>query len=154
MLQPNKNSIVTQLSLAEGGSPNPGGPGTCGGLTTAGRSAGADQAKWRAEMMKLLAKPMAEYAEFQRRRPDLPRSTTRRSSIRARSENAPARTGNLSTPKNVQKLQKGVARESQGRSLLEAFEHTITHRAPNNPPNTPHHALRPAEQGPGLSTDG
>jgi Recombinase len=30
MLQPNKNSIVTQLLLAEGGSPNPGGPGADG----------------------------------------------------------------------------------------------------------------------------
>jgi hypothetical protein len=32
-------------------------------------------------------------------------------------------------------VQKGVARESQGRSRLEAFEHTIIHRAPNKPPN-------------------
>jgi len=35
MLQPNKNSIVTQLSLAEGGSPNPGGPGADGAARVA-----------------------------------------------------------------------------------------------------------------------
>jgi hypothetical protein len=43
--------------------------------------------------------------------------------------------GNPSTPKNAQKLQKSVARESDGRSVVEAFEHTIAHRAPNKPPN-------------------
>jgi len=34
-------------------------------------------AKSRAEMMKLLGKLLAEYAEFQRRRPDLPQGDPR-----------------------------------------------------------------------------